>query len=68
MVKDTKRYSDEPGGWAFYRFGEAPNYNAIGARMKTADCNACHVEANEDYVFTSTYPVLRAAKDKLGAR
>ena len=62
MVKDTKRFSDEPGGWAFFRFGEAPNYKATGTRMKTDSCNACHSGANEDYVFTDTYPVLRAAK------
>ena len=62
MVKDQTRFKDEPGGWAFFRFGEAPNYNASGKRMKTMDCNQCHAGADEDYVFTKTYPVLRAAK------
>ncbi len=62
MVKDSKRFSDEPGGWAFFRFGEAPHYNPTGARMKTESCNSCHAGASEDYVFTDTYPVLRAAK------
>lgn len=66
MVKDRKRFKDEPGGWAFFRFGEAPNYNPTGARMKTEACNTCHSGADEDYVFTSTYPVLRAAKAKVG--
>jgi hypothetical protein len=61
MVKDTRRFADEPGGWAFFRFGEAPNYDAVGTRMKTESCNACHAGANEDYVFTDTYPVLRHA-------
>lgn len=65
MVKDRKRFTDEPGGWAFFRFGEAPNYNPTGARMKTESCNSCHSGANEDYVFTDTYPVLRAAKAKV---
>jgi len=65
MVKDNKRFSDEPGGWAFFRFGEAPNYSATGDRMKTESCNSCHSGANEDYVFTDTYPVLRAAKSRL---
>jgi hypothetical protein len=65
MVKDQKRFSDEPGGWAFFRFGEAPDYSPTGARMKTESCNSCHAGANEDYVFTDTYPVLRAAKSKL---
>lgn len=62
IVKDTVRFQDEPGGWAFFRFGEAPNYKPTGVRMKTSDCNACHAAATEDYVFTATYPVLRAAK------
>ena len=65
MVKDRKRFTDEPGGWAFFRFGEAPNYNPTGALMKTESCNSCHSGANEDYVFTDTYPVLRAAKAKV---
>ncbi|MEW4529987.1 MAG: cytochrome P460 family protein [Maioricimonas sp. JB045] len=68
MVKDTQRFNDEPGGWAFFRFGEAPDYSPTGARMKTADCNDCHSGASEDYVFTDTYPVLRAAKAKAGSR
>jgi len=68
MVKDTKRFKEEPGGWAFFRFGEAPHYKPVGARMKTADCAQCHTSATEDYVFTATYPVLRAAKAKLTAK
>ncbi len=65
MVKDRQRFDDEPGGWAFYRFGEAPNYESTGTRMKTESCNTCHSGANEDYVFTDTYPVLRAGKAKV---
>ena len=65
MVKDKKRFSDEPGGWAFFRFGEAPDYSPAGARMKTESCNACHSGAAEDYVFTDTYPILRAAKARM---
>lgn len=68
MVKDTKRFEEEPGGWAFFRFGEAPHYNPTGARMKTESCNSCHSGAEEDYVFTDTYPVLRAAKAKVAAK
>lgn len=64
MVKDRERFEDEPGGWAFFRFGEAPNYSPTGIRMKTESCNSCHSGAGEDYVFTDTYPVLRAAKAK----
>ncbi len=62
MVKDHERFHDEPGGWAFFRFGEAPHYQAAGTRMQTENCNLCHSGANQDYVFTATYPVLRAAR------
>lgn len=65
MVKDKQRFRNEPGGWAFFRFGEAPHYKAVGDRMLTESCNSCHSGANEDFVFTETYPVLRAAKAKL---
>ena len=65
MVKDTTRFRNEPGGWAFFRFGDAPDYAPVGARMKTESCNACHSGANEDYVFTATYPVLRAARPRM---
>lgn len=68
MVKDSRRFRDEPGGWAFFRFGEAPDYTPVGARMKTESCNSCHSGATEDYVFTDTYPVLRAAKTKLSVK
>ncbi|MHC4877561.1 MAG: cytochrome P460 family protein [Planctomycetota bacterium] len=67
MVKDSTRFSEEPGGWAFFRFGEAPDYAAVGNRMTTESCNACHATASEDYVFTDTYPVLRAAKPAMSA-
>lgn len=68
MVKDKQRFPSEPGGWAFFRFGEAPDYQPVGARMKTESCNDCHSGAGEDYVFTETYPVLRAAKPKRTAQ
>lgn len=62
-VKDTDRYADEPGGWAYYSFGHnAPPYAETAEAFPTDACNACH-EANAatDFVFTQFYPVLRAA-------
>ncbi|MEQ9617701.1 MAG: cytochrome P460 family protein [Deltaproteobacteria bacterium] len=64
--KDSKRYPDEPGNWAYFTFShEAPPYPSSAKLQPTAACNACH-EANaaEDWVFTQFYPVLRAAKPK----
>ena len=63
-VKDSKRFADMPGGWAYFSFGHhAPPYAATAAAFPADACNACH-EANaaDDFVFTQFYPVLRAAK------
>ena len=62
--KDTKRYSKETDGWAYYTFGHKPEpYNDITAAMPTAACAACHTAAAaEDMVFTQYYPILGAAK------
>ena len=64
LVKDTARFPDEPGGWAFFSFGHSGEpYAETAAAFPTEACNACH-EANaaDDFVFTQFYPVLRAAK------
>ena len=63
--KDTKRYSKETGGWAYYSFGHKPEpYADSTAAMPTANCAACHTAAaSDDMVFAQYYPILRAAKD-----
>lgn len=63
-VKDSKRFADEPGNWAFYIF-YVPDMPLVTAakNLPTAECAACHKEnAKTDMVFTQFYPVLRAAK------
>lgn len=64
-IKDSKRYADEPGHWAYYSSGHAPGIE-YPATMKAAPavaCNACHeTNAGEDWVFIQFYPVLAAAK------
>ena len=62
--KDTKRYSKETDGWAYYSFGHKPEpYADTGAAFPTAACAGCHTAAAaEDMVFTQYYPILRAAK------
>ena len=62
--KDTKRYSKDTDGWAYYTFGHKPEpYNNTAAAMPTAACAACHTAAAaEDMVFTQYYPILEAAK------
>ncbi len=63
-VKDTERFSDEPGGWAYFSFGhKTPPYAGMAKAFPTESCNACHESsAADDFVFTQFYPVLRAAK------
>lgn len=63
-VKDSQRFANEPGNWAFYIF-YVPDTPLVAAakNLPTAECAACHKEnAKTDMVFTQFYPVLRAAK------
>jgi hypothetical protein len=62
--KSAAHFPDEPGNWAYFSFGHhAPPYAAATAKKPTESCNACHqASADQDFVFTQFYPVLRAAK------
>lgn len=63
-VKDSQRFPDEPGNWAYFSFGHnAPPYAETAKAFPAESCNACHeANAETDFVFTQFYPVLRAAK------
>jgi hypothetical protein len=63
LVKDSRRFKDEPGYWAFFSFGHKYPLAETTEKRPVAECNACH-QANgaDDYVFTRYYPVLRAAR------
>lgn len=65
-VKDTVRFKDEPGGWVYFSFGHhAPPYAETAEVEDSANCNSCHeASADDDWVFTQYYPVLREAKPK----
>jgi cytochrome c553 len=63
-IKDTVRYKDEPGGWAYFSFGHTTfdKYAKTAKALPAAACNSCHESsADTDWVFTQYYPVLRAA-------
>jgi mono/diheme cytochrome c family protein len=63
-VKDTVRFKNEPGGWAYFSFGHVPEaeYAATAKPFPAAQCSSCHeASADDDFVFTQYYPVLRAA-------
>ena len=63
-IKSQALYPDEPGNWAYYTFGhDGEPYAASAAKQPAETCNACHeAAAEQDFVFTQFYPVLRAAK------
>ncbi len=63
-IKDTVRFNDEPGGWAYFSFGHvaAAEYTPTAKAFAADACNSCHqASADTDYVFTQYYPVLRSA-------
>lgn len=64
-MKDSKRFKDEPGNWAYFSFGHKYPLKESVAKVAAASCNDCHKKnAKQDYVFTQYYPVLRAAAPK----
>jgi hypothetical protein len=61
-IKDSKRFKDEPGSWAYFSFRHKYSLKAEAMKQAAASCNACHeTSATKDYVFSQYYPVLRAA-------
>jgi len=68
-IKDSVRFSDEPGNWAYFSFGHSYPLADSAAPFPAAACNACHLtSAADDFVFTQYYPVLRAAKGTTSGR
>ena len=64
-VKDSKRFPEEPGYWAYFSFGHSYPLAPKTKAQITASCAACHQAlAADDMVFTQYYPVLQAAKGK----
>ena len=62
-IKDSKRFKDEPGYWAYFSFGHKYPLKAEVAKGAVASCNQCHADnaGKTDWVFSQYYPVLRAA-------
>ena len=68
-VKDSKKFPNEPGYWAFFSFStkDHKSLTATATAFPTASCNSCHEDAaDEDWIFSQYYPVLRAAKMSAG--
>jgi hypothetical protein len=61
-IKDSKRFKDVPGHWAYFSFGHKYPLKKEVAKNAVASCNQCHQDnAKTDWVFSQYYPVLRAA-------
>ena len=61
-IKDSKRFKDDPGNWAYFSFGHKFPLRAETSKNAVAACNQCHQDnAKTDWVFSQYYPVLRAA-------
>jgi hypothetical protein len=61
-IKDSKRFKDEPGSWAYFSFGHKYPLKAEVAKNAASACNKCHQDnAKTDWVYSQYYPVLRAA-------
>ena len=61
-IKDSKRFKDEPGSWAYFSFGHKYPLKAEVAKNAASACNKCHQDnAKTDWVFSQYYPALRAA-------
>ena len=64
-IKSKREFPDEPGNWAYFSFSTA-DHKSLKRTAKaepTANCNACHdAAAEDDFVFTQYYPILKAGK------
>jgi Cytochrome P460 len=65
-IKDSKRFKDEPGNWAYFTFGHKYPLKTEVAKSAVALCNQCHQDnaGKTDWVFSQYYPGLRAAAPK----
>jgi hypothetical protein len=67
-VKDSKKYPNEPGNWAYFSFGHKYPLKAEAAKNGAASCNSCHEQNATNFVFSGVYPVLNDALTKAKAK
>jgi hypothetical protein len=57
MLKDSKRYPSEPGGWVYFSYGHrAPSYEPFSPVRDRAQCAQCHIDhvgPKDDYVWSA---------------
>ena len=63
-VKSSEHFPDEPGNWAYFSFGHAYPLADTAEAFDRATCSSCHqTAADDDFVFTQYYPILRAGRE-----
>ncbi|MBY3088901.1 cytochrome P460 family protein [Rhizobium laguerreae] len=67
MLKDSKRYPEDAGGWAYFTFGhQEPPYEKVATKHSQERCAQCHIDragAEQDYVFSVNHPGLSREGD-----
>lgn len=67
MLKDSKRYPKDAGGWAYFSFGhQQPPYEKVSEKHPTERCAQCHIDRageKKDYVFSVNHPGLSREGD-----
>lgn len=58
-IKDSKRFADEPGNWAYFSFGHKYPLKAKASKNTVASCNSCHAQNATNFVFSEVFPVLK---------
>ena len=67
-IKDSPRFPDEPGNWAYFSYGHHYPLKAEVAKNAAASCNSCHEQNATNFVFSTVYPVLDDALKQAKAR
>jgi hypothetical protein len=68
-IKDKTRFMNEAGNWAYFSFGHKYPLKDKASVQPAVSCNDCHTgNADDDWVFTQDYPVLRAAKESIAKK
>ena len=63
-VKDSKRFPNEPGNWAYFSYGHKYPLKAEASISAAASCNSCHEKNATNFVFSDVFPVLRNVLEK----
>lgn len=68
-VKSAEYFPSEPGNWGYFSWTnpEGGPIRPSATAFPTESCNSCHsANAQDDFVFTQYYPVLRELHHPLG--